>query len=198
MADKWSVKPVEDLEPREVLWPWPELPERVAQQLELIAAEESASEDEDENEDDSSELADPDTGVVFDGLVPRPWNLPELGEKLQAAVLGWLDDVVMWHNHAYGWQEEQIIPACWQLHEGLALDLAALAFGRIDAYATATAAYVGRWHSDWEDFQRRMVSALGETGRDCRRGDHKHPGEYAATAVREVIMKRRAAAPAAS
>lgn len=194
MDGQWPVRPAEDPEPGEALWPWPELPERVAQQLELIAAEEAASED----EEDGSELADPDTGEVFTGLVPRPWNLPELGDGLQASVLGWLDDVVMWLNHSYGWQEEQVIPACWQLHEGLALDLAAIVFGRIDAYATATAAYVGRWHSDWEDFQRRMVSALGDGGRDCRRGEHKHPGEYAADAVREVIMKRRAAALAAS
>lgn len=194
MADRWPVRSSEDLEPGEALWPWPELPERVAQQLELIAAEEA-----DEEEDgEGSALADPDTGEVFTGPVPRPWNLPELGDKLQGLVLGWLDDVVMWHNHSYAWQEEQIIPACWRLHPGLALDLAALAFGRIDAYATATAAYVGRWHSDWDDFQRRMTGALGDGGRDCRRGDHKQPSQYTGDAVREIIMKRRAAATAAS
>lgn len=184
----------EDLEPGEVLWPWPELPEPVAQQLELIAAQE-ASEDE---EGDGSEPVDPITGEVITGPVPRPWNLPELDDKLQGLVLGWLDDVVMWLNHSYAWQEEQVIPACWHLHPGLALDLAALSFGRIDAYATATAAYVGRWHSDWEDFQRRMISALGDGGRDCRRGEHTQPSRYTGDAVREIIMKRRAAATAAT
>jgi hypothetical protein len=181
-----------ELTPSEALWPWPEPPKRITQQLELIAAEEAGEEEGEEGE--ATELVDPDTGEVFDGMVPRPWNLPELDDPLQGIVLGWLDDVVMWHNHCYAWQEEQIIPACWPFHPGLALDLAALAFGRIDAYATATAAYVGRWHSDWDDFQRRMISALGDGGRDCRRGEHKDPAKYTADAVRELITRRRAAA----
>lgn len=171
------------------LWPWPELPDRITKQLGLIAAQEAA-----EEEEEASELVDPETGEVLEGPVTRPWDLTELDGELKAAVLRWLDDVVMWHNGSYAWQEEQAIPACWREpdHAGLALDLAALAFGRIDAYQTSTAAYVGRWHSDWEDFQRRMTNALGASGRDCRSGDHKRPARYAVDSIRETISKRQA------
>ncbi|MBV8932396.1 MAG: hypothetical protein JO285_07580, partial [Kutzneria sp.] len=118
--------------------------------------------------------------------------LPALGDSEFAdAVFGWLDDVVMWLNYSYGWQEEQIIPACWQQHQGLACDLAAIAFGRLDAYNPPTPGYAGRWHSDLEDFYRRMITALGDAGRDCRRGAHTRPSEYALKAVQTTIMARR-------
>lgn len=168
------------------MWPWPEPPALVAQQLAIMAAEE------DEDAEDV-ERVDLSTGEVADGPVTRPWDLSALGGELKPSVFGWLDEVVMWLNHSYGWQESQIIPACWPDHQGLALDLAALAFGRLDAYATATAAYVGRWHSDWEDFQRRMSAMLGDAGRECRRGEHSNPGEYTVNAVFQIINKRAAA-----
>lgn len=173
----------------EALWPWPEPPGRITEQLELMAREEDGGGEGSE----AAALVDPDTGTAFTGPVPRPWDLAELDDPLQGIVLAWLDDVVLWHNHTYGWQEDQVIPGCWQDHPGLALDLAALAFGRIDSYDTATAAYVGRWHADWEDFQRRMSAALGDAGRDCRRGDHKRPARYAVDGVRDAVSRRRKA-----
>lgn len=169
----------------EHMLPWPKPPELVERQLDLIAAE------------DDEEA--PTVGAPGIALAPgepprdpiaRPWDLPALGGQLEQAVYGWLDEVVVWLNHSYGWQEDQIIPACWPQHPGLALDLAALAFGRLDSYQTPTAAYVGRWHADWEDFQRRMSASLGEAGRDCRRGDHTRPSTYATDSVQQAISKR--------
>lgn len=165
--------------------PWPELPDVVAKQLEIIAAEGG------EDEDPVPEAVDPVTGEVLPRHV-RPWELSALSGELEAAVLDWLDDVVLWLNAAYGWQDDHVIPACWQLHQGLAHDLAAVAFGRIDAYDTATAAFVGRWHSDLEYFQRRMALALAKTGNDCRLGDHTVPTRYTLDGVRIAINRRKA------
>ncbi|WP_433860339.1 hypothetical protein [Streptomyces kronopolitis] len=175
----------------ERMWPWPPLPEVVALQLALIRAEDE-EEDEESGGVQPEPDADPHTGEVLERRV-RPWDLPMLGGDLERAVWEWLDDVVMWHNQAYGWRDEQVIPSCWPLHWGLALDFAAVAFGRIDAYREASSpAFVGRWHSDWEDFQRRMAAGLGEEGgRECRRGVHTRPGQYAAEHARTEIQRDR-------
>lgn len=170
------------------IWPWPKLPEMVAKQLALIEAEDA----EEEDDDADGERVDLATGEVTTEPVTRPWDLAALGSgEFAGAVFGWLDDVVLWLNHSYGWQEDQVIPACWQQHQGVALDLAALAFGRLDAYTPPTAGYAGRWHSDLEDFYRRMLTALGESGKDCRRGEHQRPSRYALQAVQNTISARR-------
>lgn len=169
------------------IWPWPDLPEVVAQQLALIEAE-----DAEEEEGADGERVDLATGEATTGSVTRPWDLPALGDdEFAEAVFGWLDNVVMWLNHSYGWQEEQVIPACWQQHPGLACDLAAIAFARLDAYTPPTAGYVSRWHSDLEDFYRRMISGLGDSGKDCRRGEHQRPSRYALQAAQNMIGARR-------
>ncbi|WP_327072033.1 hypothetical protein [Kitasatospora sp. NBC_01302] len=166
------------------------MPELVAKQLALIEAEDAEEEEEGEGDADG-ERVDLVTGEVTTEPVIRPWDLPALGDgEFADAVFGWLDDVVMWLNHSYGWQEEQVIPACWQQHQGLSCDLAAIAFARSDAYAPPTAGYAGRWHSDLEDFYRRMITALGDAGRDCRRGDHKRPSGYALKSVQTAITGR--------
>ncbi|MFJ3883446.1 hypothetical protein ACIPW5_39105 [Streptomyces sp. NPDC090077] len=171
------------------MWPWPPLPDLVKARLAAMAAE-----DDEENDDEGGERpapgVDPHTGEALDRVV-RPWDLTMLDEEMRPAVMGWLDDVVMWLNHSYGWQDSQVIPGCWPRHLGLAHDLAALAFGRLDAYEPSTAAYVGRWHSDLEDFHRRMAVALGESGRDCQIGKHKVPSEYTVTAVQQEIARRK-------
>ncbi|MFD8146144.1 hypothetical protein [Streptomyces sp. NPDC059708] len=174
------------------MWPWPPLPDIVKARLAAMAEEED-----DEGEGDGEgppRGVDPHTGEVLARVV-RPWDLTRLDDEIRPAVMGWLDDVVMWLNHSYGWQDPQVIPGCWPDHPGLALDLAALAFGRLDAYEPSTAAYVGRWHSDLEDLYRRMGVALGESGRDCRRGKHVSPAEYAVNAVQEAIRRRKHADP---
>jgi len=170
---------------------WPALPEMVAKQLELIQAEGAEAE-----EGDTDERVDYATGEVTESAVTRPWNLGELGGgEFEDAVFSWLDRVVLWHNAVYGWQEHQLIPACWQQHPGLAMDLAALAFGRLDVYATATPKFVITWHGDWEEFQKRMSFAFGENdGRDCLNGKHSVPADYTRAGVKEAIDKRRAEA----
>lgn len=164
----------------EPMLPWPPLPDVVAEQLAALAKEDQEEED-----------ANPDTGEITTSLLVRPWDLAALTGDLEPAVWGWLDNVVMWLNYAYAWQDEQTIPACWPLHPGLANDLAALAFGRIDAYQTSTAAYVGRWHSDLEDLHRRMAAGLGENRRDCLKGDHRRGAAYSVDAVRTAINEGR-------
>ncbi len=169
----------------EHMLPWPKPPELVERQLGLIAAED----DQDAPATDALGIAPATSEPSYD-LIVRPWDLPALDGQLEQAVYAWLDEVVIWLNHSYGWQEDRLIPACWPQHPGLALDLAALAFGRLDSYQTSTAAYVGRWHADLEDFQRRMSASLGEAGRDCRRGDHTRPSSYATGSVQQAINKR--------
>ncbi|MEU7230037.1 hypothetical protein [Streptomyces chrestomyceticus] len=179
------------------LMPWPPMPDVIKQQLELIRME-GEEDDEAEGVVQPPPDADPETGEVLEHRI-RPWDLTRLHGELESAVWSWLDDVVLWLNNGYGWQEEQIIPACWPLHEGMAHDLAALAFGRPDAYATDTPAFVGRWHSDWEDFQRRMQTALGSTaGRECRAGDHRRPSTYTVTSVLKEINRGRRKAEASA
>lgn len=172
------------------MMPWPPLPDLVAKQLEALAAEDEESEESEGSEGEPARQVDEETGEILPRVV-RPWDLNHLQGDLEAAVWSWLDDVVMWLNYTYAWQDDQVIPACYPEHEGLALDLAALAFGRLDAYETTTAAYVGRWHSDWEDLQRRMGVALGESGRDCRRGKHVRPSQYTVDAVMDAINRDR-------
>ncbi|MFJ2193091.1 hypothetical protein ACIOJE_34980 [Kitasatospora sp. NPDC087861] len=166
---------------------WPALPDIVAEQLALIEAEQEP----DEEEDEPQERTDLNTGEVVDGPVTRPWDLGELVGEFRDAVYGWLDDVVLWFNRCYGWQEHQLIPACWDDHGGLALDLAAVAFGRMDAYATGTPAFVSRWHNEVDDLLRRMATALGENdGRDCRSGKHSTPADYVRQGVQRAIEER--------
>lgn len=169
---------------------YPKLPKILADQLALIAAEGEEAE-----VGEPEERTDLNTGEVTEGPVTRPWDLGELVGKFAAEVYGWLDEAVLWFNQAYGWQEDQLIPACWQEHWGLALDFAAVAFNRLDIYANDSPAYVSRWHGEWDDLQRRMGVAFGEnSGRDCRSGRHTDPGTYSRESIEKAVRDRQAAA----
>ncbi|MFG2987379.1 hypothetical protein ACGFYQ_40195 [Streptomyces sp. NPDC048258] len=57
-------------------------------------------------------------------------------------------------------------------HPGLALDLAGLAFGRLElAHEPADALIV--WHERYERALTRWNTALGRTADDCRAGRHE-------------------------
>ncbi|MDT0446818.1 hypothetical protein [Streptomyces johnsoniae] len=147
------------------LRPWPPLPDAVHELLEQPPEEPF-----------------PDT--------PRPWDLCSLPPTIEDTVWLWLDQVAQWLNWTYGWTDEQVIPACWHQHEGIAYELAALAFTRIDVYTATTPAYIGRWHDDMEHFHRRMTTTLGPNS-PCHRGHHNQlPPRYTATTANRSISER--------
>ncbi|MEV0278587.1 hypothetical protein AB0I22_19695 [Streptomyces sp. NPDC050610] len=103
---------------------------------------------------------------------PPPWDIGALPEELRASLLEWLDTVCRWLNQTYTWQPQHAIPPCWQEHEHLGYEIAALAFARADAYEDAGSAVV--WHEQYARFQTRMSEALGKAGDECRVGRHEN------------------------
>ncbi len=58
-------------------------------------------------------------------------------------------------------------------------------------YAATTAAYVGRWHTDLENFHRRLTTALGPDS-PCPRSHHdQQPTRYAVDQANRAMTKRR-------
>ncbi|UNZ18183.1 hypothetical protein [Streptomyces sp. 891-h] len=102
---------------------------------------------------------------------PAPWDLGALPTKLIEPMSAWLDSVCRWLNGRYAWQPEEVIPPCWTKHEGLAYEIAALAFAREDAYAEAGSAVI--WHEQYNRFLTRMNKFLGKAGDECRVGRHE-------------------------
>lgn len=106
---------------------------------------------------------------VVDG--PAPWDLGTLSAELIEPMPAWLDSVCRWLNGRYAWQPQDVIPPCWAKHEGLAYEVAALAFARGDAYADAGSSVI--WHEQYDRFLTRMNKALGKAGDECRVGRHE-------------------------
>jgi hypothetical protein len=151
--------------------PWPPLPAVLRAQLDAVRTAD-----------------DPAVPPAFP--VPRPWDLCSVTGGLADAVWTWLDQVARWLNHTYAAHDGQVVPACWRQHAGIAHDLAALAFSRVDVYAASTAAYVPRWHADLEDFHRRTAAALGPHP-PCLRGRHDElPPRYTADTANHAITHR--------
>ncbi|MDT0342717.1 hypothetical protein [Streptomyces litchfieldiae] len=151
--------------------PWPPLPEVVRTLMEELQGEQFALDGPRESP-------------------PRPWDLCSLAGAIEDAVWLWLDEVAQWLNRTYGWTDEQVIPACWHQHEAIAHDLAALAFSRIDVYSASSAAFVGRWHADMEDFHRRMTLSLGLNS-PCRHSHHgESPPRYTAEMANRAMSDR--------
>lgn len=134
---------------------WPEFPDIVRELLSAV-----------DQEADEEEV-DPDAVRAL-----RPWDLARLPSPALEETVRWLHQVARWLNVSYAWRPEQVIPPCWRKHPPLAHDLAVLAFGRYLAYETSTTAHPSRWHDDLGAFQARMLFALGENARDCRKGAH--------------------------
>lgn len=108
-------------------------------------------------------------GSVVDG--PAPYDLGALSAELIEHMPAWLDSVCRWLNGRYAWQPQDVIPPCWAKHEGLAYEIAALAFARGDAYAEAGKAVI--WHEQYDRFLTRMNKTLGKAGDECRVGRHE-------------------------
>ncbi|MEV7090129.1 hypothetical protein AB0O07_30315 [Streptomyces sp. NPDC093085] len=101
---------------------------------------------------------------------PPPWDLGALPSELSEPLPTWLDSVCRWLNGRYAWQPQDVIPPCWPQHEGLAYEIAALAFARSDAYTDPSSTVV--WHEQYDRFLTRMHKSLGKAGDDCRAGRH--------------------------
>ncbi|MDH6107965.1 hypothetical protein [Kitasatospora sp. MAP12-44] len=106
---------------------------------------------------------------VVDG--PPPWDLGALPAELAKPMPAWLNSVCRWLNQTYAWQPQDVIPPCWEKHEGLGYEIAALAFARGDAYADPGSTVV--WHEQYDRFLTRMTKALGKAGDECRVGRHE-------------------------
>lgn len=106
---------------------------------------------------------------VVDG--PAPWDPGALSAELIEPTPAWLDSVCRWLNERYAWQPQDMIPPCWTKHEGLAYEIAALAFARGDAYTEAGSSAI--WHEQYDRFLTRMNKTLGKAGDECRVGKHE-------------------------
>ncbi|WP_418154272.1 hypothetical protein [Actinoalloteichus caeruleus] len=106
---------------------------------------------------------------VVDG--PAPWDLGALAAELIEPMPAWLDSVCRWLNGRYAWQPQDVIPPCWARHEGLAYEIAALAFARGDAYTDASSSVI--WHQQYDRFLVRVNKILGKAGDEFRVGKHE-------------------------
>ena len=79
--------------------------------------------------------------------LPRPWDPSSVvNPRLRQHLWEWLDRVVVWINHEYGWRPEDLIPECWPQHPALVREIAVLADLRRRAGASATSDGMEEWH----------------------------------------------------
>lgn len=77
----------------------------------------------------------------------RPWDPSSVtNPRLRQQLWEWLDRVVVWTNHEYGWRAEDLIPDCWPHHPPLVREIAVLADLRRRAGAAATSDSLEEWH----------------------------------------------------
>lgn len=77
----------------------------------------------------------------------RPWDPSSVtNPRLRQQLWEWLDRVVVWTNHEYGWRAEDLIPDCWPHHPSLVREIAVLADLRRRAGAAATSDSLEEWH----------------------------------------------------
>ncbi len=77
----------------------------------------------------------------------RPWDPATLSNpSYRLEMWHWLDDVVRWFNHEYGWDTCQIIPDCWPEHPHLIHEIATLADDRYRAAQAHNGGPLENWH----------------------------------------------------
>lgn len=109
------------------------------------------------------------------GTLARPW-LPETCTSglLREQLWEWLDQVVAWVNHEYGWDPETMIPRCWPDHSHLVHEIAVLADLRRRAAIATTAQGLEDWHRyTLPMFLDRMRTRIGQA---CTEGHDRWPG----------------------
>lgn len=100
----------------------------------------------------------------------RPWEPSTCQPAVRRQLWQWLDEVVVWVNHEYGWGVDRLVPPCWPAHPHLAHDLAVLADQRRTAGIAVSSDPLEEWHRyGLPMFLDRMVARLG--GRCVTRHD---------------------------
>lgn len=97
--------------------------------------------------------------------IDRPWDPASCAPSLLRELWPWLDEVVGWINHEYGWQTARTIPSCWPQHPHLVHELAVLACLRTAAGTAITPQALEEWHRyALPGFFERMADRLGQVG----------------------------------
>lgn len=96
------------------------------------------------------------------GINARPWDPATLGTSAQRLELWrWLEDVVLWFNHEYAWDTNQVIPGCWPEHPHLVHEITCLADERYRAALAYSGAFLADWHRQAVPlFLNRMREAI--------------------------------------
>ena len=92
----------------------------------------------------------------------RPWQPFTCKPAVRQQLWQWLDEVVVWVNHEYGWGVDLLIPPCWPAHPHIAHELAVLADQRRSAAKAVFSDPLEEWHRyALPLFLDRMVARLG-------------------------------------
>ncbi|WP_298747083.1 hypothetical protein [uncultured Serinicoccus sp.] len=78
--------------------------------------------------------------------LPRPWVPDTLSRSLRRELWDWLADVVPWMNEHHTWQIGTAIPACWDRHPHLVLELTTVTDLRYRAARSLTGDALEDWH----------------------------------------------------
>lgn len=128
--------------------------------------------------------------------LPRPWDPSSVtNPKVREQLWAWLDRVVVWLNHEYGWRAEDLVPECWPVHPPIVREIAVLADLRRRAGVAATSDSLEEWHryalpAFTDRMNRRMNNAsCSEKHQDWPgRGPHtRHVSEPARTRRGEMF-----------
>jgi hypothetical protein len=105
-------------------------------------------------------------------LLARPWDPATcVNPELRAEIWQWLEQVVTWLNHEYGWDPDAMVPSCWPYHPHLVHELAVLADLRRRAGHALTGDALEEWHRyALPAFTDRMRQRLRQ---HCQDGGHQ-------------------------
>ncbi len=108
-------------------------------------------------------------------LLPRPWDPDSCTEPaLRRELWHWLDQVVIWLNHEYTWDNGALVPPCWPEHPHLVHEIAVVADQRRRSGLAKTSDALEEWHRYClPAFVDRMRSRLNG---QCDDGHSPWPG----------------------
>lgn len=124
--------------------------------------------------------ADPATGRIDIGSIPRPWDPATCPDDLRGDLWLWLDAVADWINATYIWSTRGI-PPCWPEHPHIAKELASIAAFYVGAGDSLNVSAMEEWHRyTLPMFLSRLTERLGSGG--CSSGSHTVPAAAKARA----------------
>lgn len=104
-----------------------------------------------------------------------PWTWAALSEKEAAALRRTVRRWVADYNAVHAVTSRELIPACWELHPGLAHDLAVTVWVYYDTHhdRRSTPLMAGDYHLRYlPAFRARLDHLLGSDPAGCRAGEH--------------------------